>query len=97
MQDFSRLGHHRIKRFTGQYTEDGQPTYSDGDLLIETVYRFKGEQRPAVILVDIDLDGSRPEREWQLLYCALTRCSVAVDVLVSADSAWRKALERASQ
>ena len=96
LQGARRLGSHRIKRFTGEYTEDGQPVYTDGDLLIDTVYRFKGDQRPAVILVDVDLDGGRPEREWQLLYCALTRASVAVEVLVAADSVWRKALERAA-
>ncbi len=49
-----------------------------------------------MILVDVDLDGSRLERERQLLYCALTRASVAVEVLVSAGSAWRKPMERAA-
>ncbi|ABM61211.1 ATP-binding domain-containing protein [Halorhodospira halophila] len=96
LAETARLGRYRLKRFTGDFTEDGQPVYSKGDLRVETVYRFKGEQRPAVILMDVDFDGSRPEREQRLLYCALTRASVACEVLVAEGSAWRKRLENAA-
>lgn len=44
-----RLGH-----FTGEYDLFGQPVYTKGDLLAESVYRFKLQAVPAVVLTEID-------------------------------------------
>jgi hypothetical protein len=34
----------------------GDPEFSGGAFLLETVYRFKGQSRPCVILTEIDFD-----------------------------------------
>jgi hypothetical protein len=53
---------HRFKRSIG-FDEEGNPTYTDGQILLETVYRFKGQAADAVVLVgvprDIDSDTER--------------------------------------
>lgn len=49
-----QLGPNRLKTFTGHYDLLGQPVYTEGDLLLESVYRFKGQAAPAIILAEID-------------------------------------------
>lgn len=49
-----RLGPHTLRRFSGQYDLLGQPLYTVGDVLVESVYRFKGQAAPAVIFTGID-------------------------------------------
>lgn len=51
-----RLGANALRSFTGQYDLLGQPEYSGGEVLIESVYRFKGQSAPAVIPAEIDFD-----------------------------------------
>ena len=41
----------RFKRATGQFTKEGSAIYSEGELLLETVHRFKGQAADAVVLV----------------------------------------------
>jgi len=86
--DLDVIGGHRLRKFTGGFTDSGEPLFTAGQLEAETLYRFKGNQRPAVIVVDLDLDGSDEHKEWRLVYCALTRATVACEVLVSDQSSW---------
>jgi hypothetical protein len=81
LKERDELAGYRLKRPTGNYTGDGRPEETDGQLRLETVYRFKGEQAPAAILVDGDLSGLKDQRQWQLHYCAFTRASVALGVV----------------
>jgi hypothetical protein len=48
------LGQTSLRHFTGAYDLFGQPVYSQGDVLVESVYRFKGQAAPAVIFTEID-------------------------------------------
>src|SRR5574337_1191746 len=45
------LGSNGLIRFTGEYDLLGHPRYTAGDVLVEWVYRFKGQAAPAVRLV----------------------------------------------
>ena len=47
-----------------------------GDLDIETIGRFKGQQRPHVIVVGLNKDGPVKPRTHRALYVALTRATV---------------------
>ncbi len=76
------LGGVRVRRFAGEYDDEGRQSMSDGPLLAETLYRFKGRGAPAVILVDVDPDPERLAHWYRLLYCGMTRASVRLDVLV---------------
>ena len=73
------FGGHRIRKFTGRFSPEGVPQFTEGEITAETLRRFKGNQAPAVIVTDVELGHSDAER--RLAYCALTRATVACDVL----------------
>lgn len=80
-----RIGRHTIRRFTGTYQPDGVQIWTDGDITLDSLYRFKGQDAPAVILTDVE-DQENPERLDRLLYCGMGRATVRLDVLVKGDS-----------
>ncbi|MCC7280259.1 MAG: NERD domain-containing protein [Chromatiaceae bacterium] len=79
------IGRHAVRRFTGRYQPDGAQIWSSGDLTFESLYRFKGQESPAVILVDVD-DQKSAERLDRLLFCGMGRATVRLDLLVWAGS-----------
>jgi len=76
-----RIGRYGIRRFTGAYRPDGAQIWSAGDITLDSLYRFKGQEAPAVILADIE-DQKSAERLERLLYCGMSRATVRLDVLV---------------
>jgi superfamily I DNA and RNA helicase len=71
-----------LRKFTGAYDEAGQPVYTEGDLTIETIRRFKGQSAPAIVLTEVDFDDT--DALWpQLLFVGLTRARMHVEVVVS--------------
>ncbi len=82
----SRLGAHRLRSFSGQYDENGQPVFSAGDVLMESVYRFKGQSAPAVVFAEIDFE-TLDERAVRKLFVGATRATMKLILVVSAKSA----------
>ncbi|ARP85360.1 ATP-binding domain-containing protein [Bordetella genomosp. 9] len=80
-----RLGPHLLRRFTGEYDLFGQPVYSSGDVLAESVYRFKGQSVPAVVFAEIDFQ-ELDERAIRKLFVGATRATLKL-VLVAAEPA----------
>lgn len=87
-----RLGANALRSFTGQYDLLGQPEYSEGDVLIESVYRFKGQSAPAVILAEVDFE-TLDERALRKLFVGATRAMMKL-VLVLSERAGRQLAER---
>lgn len=88
------IGQFSTRHFTGNYTPDGDQKWTTGDLVTETVYRFKGQSSPAVVLSEIDFfDMTDIERN--KLFVGLTRAQMAVEIVLSptADECFRKLLE----
>jgi hypothetical protein len=79
---FDTLGPHRLRSATGRYDLFGVPQYTEGDLLIETVYRFKGQAAPCVILTEVDFD-ELDERARRKLFVGMTRASLKLIVVLS--------------
>jgi hypothetical protein len=77
-----RIGEHRLRRFTGHYSDDGEQLLTRGELDIETIWRFKGQQRPHVIVVGLNKDGPVKPRTHRALYVALTRATVGASVVL---------------
>lgn len=75
-----------LRVFTGDYTADGRPLFSDGILRSDTIFRFKGQQAKAVVLIDMDFEEIN-DRLRNLLYCAMTRATFSLDVLHTAAAA----------
>src|SRR5262252_1116952 len=79
---FDRLGPHVLRSFTGRYDLLGAPEFCDGDLLIETVYRFKGQAAPCVILTEVDF-AEFDELAQRKLFVGMTRASMKLVVVLS--------------
>ena len=41
---------------TGQYDLLGSPIYSEGELFIDSVHRFKGQSAPCIVFTEIDFE-----------------------------------------
>jgi hypothetical protein len=81
-----QIGGGKLRKFTGEYDDRGNQLLSAGRLTFESVYRFKGQEAPAVILVDVDPRPGRGVAEERLLYCGMTRATVRLDVIAQADN-----------
>jgi hypothetical protein len=87
-----QLGPHPLKTFTGRYDLLGQPVYSDGELLVESVYRFKGQAAPAVVLSEVDFERL-DERAMRRLFVGATRATMKL-VIVASERAGRLIAQR---
>ncbi|EXI64987.1 MAG: Superfamily I DNA and RNA helicase [Candidatus Accumulibacter adjunctus] len=83
-----RLGQTSLRHFTGNYDLFGQPVYTGGDVLVESVYRFKGQSAPAVILAEVDFEAL-DDRAVRKLFVGATRCSMKLILVVQERSAAR--------
>jgi hypothetical protein len=70
-----------IKKPTG-YDKDSNATWSKGELLVDTLYRFKGQCADAIVLTEIDFT------EWDQvtknkLFVGLTRARLTINLVMS--------------
>ena len=88
------IGSYSTSHFTGKYTLDGDQIWSEGDLITESVYRFKGKSAPAVVFSEIDF-AEMTDTERNKLFVGLTRAQMAVEIVMSptAEEWFRKGLE----
>ncbi|MFB1028170.1 MAG: ATP-binding domain-containing protein [Thauera sp.] len=79
------LGPHRLRAFTGRYDLLGEPEHSHGELLIDSVYRFKGQSAPCIIFTEIDFE-SIDELTMRKLFVGATRATMKL-ILVASERA----------
>lgn len=80
------IGTFSTRRFTGHFSEDtGLPEWSDGQLQVESIYRFKGQSSPAVILAELDF-VEMTSQERKKLFVGLTRASMALSLVISTEA-----------
>ena len=63
---------------------------TEGTLTFDIVYRFKGQEAPAVILVDMDPRAERLEREERLPFCGMTRATVRLELVVNRENDYNR-------
>lgn len=83
---FDYLGANRLKSFTGRYDLLGSPQFTEGDILFETVYRFKGQSAPCIILTEVDFE-TFDERARRKLFVGMTRASMKIYLVISHQAA----------
>jgi len=86
LQAFDKLGPHSLRRFTGEYDAEGRPVMTQGEVLVDSVYRFKGRCAPCVVLSEVDFEGLG-EIETRKLFVGATRATMKLIVVVSSRSA----------
>ena len=84
--EIESVGGVRLRRFLGEYDAAGNPVLTEGRLTFDSVWRFKGQEAHAVILVDVDPSPERALQSDRLLYCGMTRATVRLDLVVRADN-----------
>jgi superfamily I DNA and RNA helicase len=77
-----RIGMFTLSRPTGEYDLLGNQLFESGQLRFDTVYRFKGQQAPAIILTDVDPNPGRLEHAQRLLFTGLTRATVRLELVL---------------
>ena len=86
--DLDRVGRLSIRRYTNDYTSDGNQIYTKGTIYFDTIFRFKGQQAAAVILVDIDETLGHTDFAKRVLYCGMTRATVRLELIVNEANPW---------
>jgi len=76
------LGPFRLRKFSGRYDRQGEQVWTDGEVLADTVYRFKGQSAPAVILTEVDF-SELTELDRRKLFVAFTRPQIRLTVVLS--------------
>jgi hypothetical protein len=76
------IGAYTTRRFTGKFSRNSDPIWTDGELVVESVFRFKGQSAPAVVLSEVDFVELSPS-ERRKLFVGLTRAQMAVEIVVS--------------
>lgn len=85
-----QLGPYRLRAFSGRYDLLGNPVYRDGEILVESVLRFKGQTAPCVILSEIAF-ADADENVRRRLFVGATRASMALFLVAKSDNAhWLK-------
>ena len=85
-----KVGGIGLRHFTGEYDSTGRQVMTQGTLTFDSVYRFKGQESPAVILVDVDPRADRLEREERLLFCGMTRATVRLELVVNRENDYNR-------
>jgi superfamily I DNA and RNA helicase len=85
----SKLLHQNIKELAGihlkkfqDFSDSGEAIWTEGELLIDSIFRFKGQCADAVILTEIDFD-EYSENVKRRLFVGLTRARLMVSLVVS--------------
>ncbi len=79
---FDALGPYRFRKFTGQYDLLGSPIASEGEITLETVFRFKGQSSPAVVFTEIDFE-TLDENAIRRIFVGATRATMKLVLVVS--------------
>jgi hypothetical protein len=86
LQCLDKLGPWSLNRFTGKFDEGSAPIWKEGQLLIESVRRFKGQAAAAVVLTECDV-AEFDLLNRRLLFVGLTRARVHLEWVISSDTA----------
>lgn len=79
---YQQLGPYPLRTFTGHYDLLGKPVSTVGDVLLDSVYRFKGQAAPCVIFSEIDFE-TLDELALRKLFVGATRATMKLILIVS--------------
>jgi superfamily I DNA/RNA helicase len=79
------IGRFSTRRFMGRYSRDGDAIWSSGELTVESIYRFKGQSAPAIVVAEIDF-ANLDEQARRKLFVALTRSEMAATLVMTREA-----------
>ena len=83
---YDKLGPYSLRAPTGQYDLLGNPMFTEGDVLIDSVHRFKGRAAPCVVFTEIDFD-TLDDKAVRRIFVGATRATMKLTLVVSEASA----------
>ena len=81
-----QLGEFTLRRPTGMYSTAGDALWTEGALLTDSVYRFKGQSAAGIVLTEVDFENFDDKARRQL-FVGLTRAQLAVEVVLTEQAA----------
>jgi hypothetical protein len=87
LQPANRLGPYALRAFTGRYDLLGKPLHSEGEIVFDSLLRFKGQAAPCVVLTEMDF-ATLDEAAQRRLFVGATRATMKL-VLVLSEAAAR--------
>jgi superfamily I DNA and RNA helicase len=60
----------------------GNPVYSEGDVMMDSIYRFKGQAAPCIIFTEIDF-ATLDDLALRKLFVGVTRATTKLTMIVS--------------
>ncbi len=70
------------RRFTGQFDKNGTPIWTRGAVLIDSIYRFKGQSASGIVLAELDFN-ELSESVCRKLLVGMTRAEIGLELVVS--------------
>ena len=77
-----QLGEFTLRRPTGKYSSAGDALWTEGELLTDSVYRFKGQSAAGIIFTEVDFE-TLDDKARRRLFVGLTRAQLAVEVVLT--------------
>ena len=96
LADAGSAGGYPLRRSTEEYTDDGHQLCTPGRLADDRVYRSKGRQSGAAILVDMDSAAWRQEYVRNILYRGMNRAIRHLEMFYKGKSNTSSAGQRAN-
>lgn len=81
-----QLGEFTLRRPRGKYSAAGDALWTEGALLTDSVYRFKGQSAAGIVLTEVDFEAFDDKARRQL-FVGLTRAQLAVEVVLTEEAA----------
>ncbi len=71
-----------LRKFRGTYDDAAAPQWTDGQILAETVFRFKGQAAPVIVLAEVDFEDLD---DWarRRLFVGFTRAQLRLECIAS--------------
>lgn len=86
LSSYDKLGPFELRHFTGGYDLLGNPIFTEGDILVESIYRFKGQAAPCVVLTEVDFE-EMDELTIRKMFVGATRATMKLILVVSEKTA----------
>ena len=82
LSPYTQIGKYKLRAPQHDYDEYGNQIYSEGDLEIDSVHRFKGRSAPCVVLTEIDFENF-DESAKRRIFVGVTRATMTLIMIMS--------------
>jgi hypothetical protein len=84
LSPYDRIGPYALRTYTGRYDLLGNAERTEGEVVVDSVHRFKGQSAPCVVLTEIDFAGGEMDENFRRrLFVGATRATLRLTLVVS--------------